>query len=278
MLRRTFMWAMVVSLSACALAGIVVLLFPRIAYEGEVLGSAATVGLYSLLAMVCAIVLERARARFHRPLAVAGIALALLAMLLVLAAIWDTPNLPDEEAMKTVLSATLLAANIAHLGLYGPTRLFGAARWAKIGAISGTTLFCLLTIAFVWLEPPEDFFARLLGILAILAVTGSLLTPILWKMQASHRRQHATPTLRPGILVHVRCPRCALDQDLPLTKAKCARCKLEIRIDVEEPRCTCGYELLGLTSETCPECGRPIPEDDRWALASETTRQRQTQN
>ena len=47
--------------------------------------------------------------------------------------------------------------------------------------------------------------------------------------------------------------------------AKCGSCGLRIRITVEEPRCSCGYLLYRLEGDTCPECGREIPEQDRWA-------------
>jgi hypothetical protein len=36
---------------------------------------------------------------------------------------------------------------------------------------------------------------------------------------------------------------------------------------IEEPRCVCGYVLFRMSQETCPECGREVPEADRYTDA-----------
>ena len=264
-LRRAFMWAMIVSLSVCALAGIVVLLFPRLPYEGEVLGTAATVGLYSLVAMVCAIAIERSRRRRDATVAGVGIALAVLAMAIVVYAIWTPWFWMDDWIAKTAFSATLLSVNATHLALYAPARLAGAGRWIKRAAVVLATLFCVIFAILVWPEPDEEIVLRAMGALGILALLTSAITPIAWKMQAMRRKDHATPTMRADVRVRVTCPRCQCDQTIPLGRAKCSRCRLEFRLEIEEPRCDCGYPYLGLRAEHCPECGRPIPEADRWA-------------
>jgi rRNA maturation protein Nop10 len=36
-------------------------------------------------------------------------------------------------------------------------------------------------------------------------------------------------------------------------------------VEVEEPRCACGYLLYQLAGDTCPECGRAVAAEDRWS-------------
>ena len=64
------------------------------------------------------------------------------------------------------------------------------------------------------------------------------------------------------------CPRCKISQKLLAGANKCENCKLRISIMVEEPRCSCGYQLYHLESNNCPECGKTVPESDRWAAES----------
>lgn len=269
------MWATIVSLAAAGFAGIIALLIPRMPYADEILQTTATVGGYSLLATILAVIVERARSRRLRILSAVGIALALIAGAIIIVEIWADRLLSlfieDENAFRTVGTATTLAIAIAHFGLYAPARLVGTGRVLKIATVVTASTFALLLCVIYWTEPSQEWIARSMGALGILAVMGSAITPIVWKMQSLRRRDHATPTLHPNLTIHLRCPRCGLEQSVPLRKAKCSRCKLEIRVEVEEPRCACGYELLGLTSDTCPECGRPIPEEDRWALLTKQT-------
>ena len=58
-LRKAFLWSMIVSLCLAALLGIAALLLPNWArYDEEILFSTLLFGLYSLLALCCAIVQE----------------------------------------------------------------------------------------------------------------------------------------------------------------------------------------------------------------------------
>ena len=60
-LRTTFLWAMIVSLSLAALIGIAVLLLPEFGPTEEILASTALFSAFSLVALCCAIVLEKQR-------------------------------------------------------------------------------------------------------------------------------------------------------------------------------------------------------------------------
>ena len=40
--------------------------------------------------------------------------------------------------------------------------------------------------------------------------------------------------------------------------SRCRECGLALTIEVEEPRCVCGYLLYNLAGTSCPECGREV--------------------
>ncbi len=57
--------------------------------------------------------------------------------------------------------------------------------------------------------------------------------------------------------LHLRCPRCAMEQEVALGESACCGCKLKFRIEVEEPRCPkCGYNLHTLTARFARSAGR----------------------
>ncbi|MFO0875586.1 MAG: hypothetical protein U0575_16700 [Phycisphaerales bacterium] len=56
----------------------------------------------------------------------------------------------------------------------------------------------------------------------------------------------------------VDCPRCGA-AGRPRRSFRPARaCRFAIFVEIEEPRCACGYSLFALRGTTCPECGRAI--------------------
>ncbi len=106
----------------------------------------------------------------------------------------------------------------------------------------------------------DDLIIRSAGIASVLAAAGIICTPILYKVQSIRRDEGE---LRP-IPLRLTCPRCAREIAVKQGPSKCPHCALRFTIKIEEPRCACGYPLYGLESDKCPECGRHIPESDRW--------------
>jgi hypothetical protein len=46
---------------------------------------------------------------------------------------------------------------------------------------------------------------------------------------------------------------------------RCSKCGGGLFVDVEEPRCECGYLLYRLQSPTCPECGQMVDPELCWS-------------
>ncbi|MEE8155696.1 MAG: hypothetical protein V3T53_12150 [Phycisphaerales bacterium] len=281
-LRKAFLWSMIVSLCLAALLGIAALLLPSWArYDDEILISTLLFGLYSLLALCCAIVTEKRRLVGWMWIGIAAAAATLSIWLVML---WFDSSLHsqvDEQLAKTAGSFTTISVLIAQCGLLILPRLDGplAGFVRKATIVVSIALACTLIITYWWFEwidnyIDDDILWRGMGVLGILTACGTVVTPIIWKVQAVHRVDSAVP-IPSRLHIDIKCPRCHMQQELLAGPSKCATCGLRITVQVEEPRCTCGYQLYRLESERCPECGREVPEADRWAAHATDGRARQ---
>jgi hypothetical protein len=270
-LRTTFLWSMIVSLSLTALLGIAALILPRSGPHEEILASTGVFAAFSLVALLCAAVLERRR---MVRLMWTGIACCLGATIFWLVIIWFHRWLTgsaDENVARTGGTFTVAATGAALVGLLSLPRFDQRTptivRWSTVGlaAALGVYIVCMIWW-WDWFDNyiDEDVLARTMGVLSILVACGSIVTPILWKVQAV---RHSVEKVSLRIKIGIECPRCHTHQSLLTGPTRCGKCGLHITVTVEEPRCACGYVLCHLESDNCPECGRVIPEQDRWANA-----------
>jgi hypothetical protein len=273
-MRAAFLWSMIVSLSLAALLGIAALLLPRYGPEEEILFSTGTFASFSLVALMCAVVLERRRLT---PLMWAGITSSWAAVIAWLVLIWGDWSLLGarwERIAQAGGTFTLVACGAALVGLLSLPRFDQRSptivRWSTVvvSAALAVQIFCMIWW-YDWIERyiDDEILARAMGVLSILTACGSVVTPILWKVQAM-RRAGSVESIPIKVKVGIECPRCHAKQSLMTGPTRCTECGLRITIDVEEPRCVCGYLLYHLASDQCPECGRVVDEADRWADAA----------
>jgi hypothetical protein len=102
-----------------------------------------------------------------------------------------------------------------------------------------------------------------------LTIAGFGIAPM--RLAARRRVAAAKESIPARIALLLTCPRCSFTQALTTGLVHCAKCRGALVIEVEEPRCACGYLLYRLQGETCPECGRAI-EPQRWWMASQGQR------
>jgi len=69
----------------------------------------------------------------------------------------------------------------------------------------------------------------------------------------------APESIEKGTTLRFTCPHCEAEQVLPSGVVRCRHCRRSLLIELEEPRCECGYLLFKLVGNTCPECGRVSP-------------------
>ena len=112
-LRKTFLWSMIASVGLAALLGIATLLLPSYGVEEEIIISAALFAGFSIVALMCAVVLERQRAVV--PMWI-GLGFATSALFVWHALVWFDRNLSWEmerifvQAAGTFTVAGVLAA------------------------------------------------------------------------------------------------------------------------------------------------------------------------
>ena len=94
------------------------------------------------------------------------------------------------------------------------------------------------------------------GILLILTLVGTIAVPI--AVSAAAKRHEAPESIDPRVRIDLGCPKCGERQTHRPGFARCSGCGAGLFIEVEEPRCECGYLLYQLTGNTCPECGRAV--------------------
>ncbi len=262
-LSKVFLWSMVAALGLDALLGIAAILFPRYGPDEELLASAALFAAFCLVALLCAIVLEKRRLA---GLMWAGIACSAASLALWLAMIWFSRRFAwQTEARITRFGFTFTTAAvlIGQCGLLSLLRLDQKwARAVRVATFASSASLGALVVFFVWASDAmwldEDVMIRIIGVLAILTLCGTVVTPILWKVQRV-RRVMPAESVPSRVQVSLTCPRCGRTQSLAAGRAACATCGLRIEINVEEPRCACGYLLHRLQGDRCPECGREIP-------------------
>ncbi len=266
-LRTTFLWSMIISLTLSAILGIIAILAEKALGEtGEhILFTALLVGAYSLVCLACAFVLDRRRAIGVMWTGIGASFIALAVWLFLIWFDWWIGYEAEEPIAKTGGTFTIICIWSAHFGLLWMLKLTRK-WWVQIKMATVICAGCLsaLFLQLMWFELDDEWMLKTIAILSILTSCGTVVTPILAlisKLQAK-----AEPAaLESRVVISVTCPRCDTTQQLPAKKSKCSTCGLRIDIRIEEPRCGCGYLLYRLQGGKCPECGREIPEKDRWA-------------
>jgi hypothetical protein len=108
----------------------------------------------------------------------------------------------------------------------------------------------------------DDIERLLLMCLSILTFCGTAATLLLAAVNKKAERPKVVYT--PVQKMQVVCPCCGEKQELAPGEGRCVKCRLVIKTAYEEPKCeTCGYSLLMLGSDKCPECGTVAP----WGIA-----------
>ena len=175
----------------------------------------------------------------------------------------------------TYMAATLtvVAVVAAHSGLLGVLRTQSSILHAlRVVGLGVAWFWGVWVVLLVWcgqwlVETRESVLMVLVGAAALTGAALLLGGVVLGAaMRAEERRRKRKRETMPGrIRLTMTCPRCREEQTFGMGAARCARCGFRMLIEVEEPRCECGYLLYRLEGEVCPECGRSVPPELRWS-------------
>ena len=117
------------------------------------------------------------------------------------------------------------------------------------------------------IDPYGILASGILTLWIVLNFIGMLLLPSIVRSINKPKLQ-ASETIERKATLKLTCPECSKQQRLETGLVRCVNCKFTMLIELEEPRCECGYQLYNLQSDNCPECGKEIPNSEHWAAES----------
>lgn len=253
--QRTLLLGFVACLAFCGLIGIYFLIVGQFGtFEVRILGTTASIGGASILALAAAVAWETRR---WPPLGLLGMIAPALALVLVLTEIWDiAPRTSFDRYERLVGSACVLAVALPHICLLALARLHRAYEWTRFATTASVVTLASLIMFVIWNEPRDDAWPRIIGIFAILDACGSIAVPILHRI--SNIRAAPQIVTIDARRITIICPRCEKMQSVAAGVSRCD-CGLRFHIEIEEEHCPkCGYSLYQLTGNICPECGTPV--------------------
>jgi hypothetical protein len=177
--KQAFLYALVVSVGLSAILGIMAILSNRFGWlEIRVLLTAVTIAGASICGLACGAYLATNRGQV---LAGTGVALTLLAAVLIVAGIWMIDKTSDTY-WQLAASASVFAVACAHLALLSLARLAEWFRWSLAAAYVVIFGVAALIVVAIIAEPRGDGMFRLLGVAVILDATITLLIPIFHRL------------------------------------------------------------------------------------------------
>jgi hypothetical protein len=99
---------------------------------------------------------------------------------------------------------------------------------------------------------------QLIVTMALATLLASGAAPVLAYFEWLAQRAQPGSMLVAKVMVQIVCPRCRTTQSMHTGGDRCAGCGLHVHVQIEEPRCECGYLLYQLHEGHCPECGKKI--------------------
>lgn len=181
-LKRYFIIALITSLLASGLMGILVLLIGSFGeIEFRVLLSTFTIGVFSVTSLAGLRNFESEYEEYRR-FAILSIIFSIAAMILTLSLIWVNA---DYFPWKPALVSIVLAVSTSHVSLLLParnkTQLLNTVTTITFAAIAFVAAFIILIIVAEDADLNE-FTYRILGVFAILDVIGTVMTPVLARL------------------------------------------------------------------------------------------------
>jgi len=268
--KQMALWVLLALVGVSMLTGIAAVIMPNSLIDERVLISIMIIGMYSLGGLVVVASARKMRTTFRF-----CTGFMLLSMLLFVLLVWIDYRIDYEITdllRKIGFGSLVISFVLAHRLLICPlSASYQLTRIAKRTAIiTGWTtgiLMILLTVFDSVVYNTSEFgelLLRLLGISAILCAGSTIATGAL-VIFGPKPGDDEPGLLESSIVVSMTCPRCQSDIEAKSNReTRCGSCRLKVLVEIEEPRCKCGYLLYELESDTCPECGQLIPTDDRW--------------
>lgn len=270
--KKLILWVFLAFVALAVITGIAAVVLPSGWVDDEVMITILLAGCYSLGGLIV-VVLGGLKGIDGRKqgwtLRISTIAL-FISLGLFIAGIWTNWRW-DQYFLK--LGAVALSTGLTFVHRLVVRPLSGnltAFRINKLTAlITGALTGTIVSIAFITdgFGVFDEFMFRVLGVVAIITA-GSTIAAGALAFFAPKPGEDEQGSIAASIPIKIACPRCKTSINVQSNKdSRCPICRLQVRIEIKEPRCVCGYLLYKLESETCPECGKSIPEREQWGTS-----------
>ncbi len=239
-------------------------------YEMPVLAP-LILGSASSITLMCGWFLSRGR--FPRLMYASALAIAVCAVILI-ARIWiDVPQWTDDVLAQSIGTVVLIVMILMIHAGYGTVPLTDepfaddpSVQRFRIGARWLITSGCALSLAMIWIgplvfDPYRNDSAGFIYLAVTLMFAAGLICAGLVPLRMRglrHRHMTQRETLPRDVMIEMTCPHCGSLQQFKQGSVRCDTCRAEMFIELEEPRCACGYVLYRLSADFCPECGRDV--------------------
>lgn len=183
-LKKIFLYSLIVSVALSATIGIVVILFGNFGeFETKILLTTLTITVTSILGLACGAFLETGRGRV---LPVSGIAFAIASAIMWIVMIWQG-TIHNDWFVKSLMSATLLAASCSHISLLSLAQLEKRFLWSRYAVHVSVWLLTALLLYFIWTngDIDQDLMGRVTGVFGIIIASLTVITPVFHKLSAS---------------------------------------------------------------------------------------------
>lgn len=251
-----------------AICGLLLLVLnPRTETLGRLTGSFGMLTPYVGLAFISTNTLRRRRLHLLAAGTVIGGAIAAAGWLALIWRVEDLRSRDVETCLKMASAGSVIAIACVHAAqmacLKIKSTLLDIARWlvtAAFALAAGLGVMLIIAGDAIYRSLGDEgmmMISLFWGLDACVGLLGSLVVPtIIWTVNRRERARAESVAQR--VRLDFECPQCGSEQSLLSGAASCAACGFAMVIEVEEPRCECGYLLYRLEGNRCPECGREI--------------------
>jgi hypothetical protein len=214
-IRRIAIIAIIVSLSITALIGIVTILTGTGGdIQSKIILSTLVIGLFSVLALCDLAVFNRR----YRVTGFLGIAAAVVALAMSLILIWGDWAFADTSntVWKTLWVATIIAVSLAHASLLIPVvenrqPAIRLALYVELGLVAFLAILLLLLV-LTDANVSSDAYTRLVAVVAILDVLGTIVVPVLARLLRDRVVSPGAADAAASVRLTLDVPRAVADQ------------------------------------------------------------------
>jgi hypothetical protein len=261
-------------------------LFPHLQFESEVKWA-----MRGVIALVCMTGVSIAVSASQRLSSVTGMrsasrvlaGLGLVTVLLwgLFAIVVDTTGSDIEIIIIGLAASGLLAWVAATIGIIQvgtPTVSRGLRRYRQVTA-SMFAIAAAMLISAIWLFVLEEGLGVgrtgagiMAGVLLGIGFWVGVLSLLMIALGQSVSRRMAgaraksSATIDASTTIRFACPGCATASEAGRGIHRCEVCGTRVAIQLDEPRCRCGYTLFRMSGDRCPECGLSVPDADRYGV------------